>query len=199
MTRRRHEPTVAVAVVGTLAAVPRSDAALAEPVCLALVAEGPTHGWAIARLLAPDGELGRIWSLSRPLTYRAVDQLVAAGLVARKGNEPGQGRARTILAVTAAGRRRSRRWLDQPVDHLRDVRTALLVKLELRRRAGLPLAPLLEAQRDAFDPIIDRLRRQGQIDGDGDLVALWRRESATTVERFLAAALAAERDRPGTS
>jgi len=183
--------------------VPRPDAALAEPVCLALVAEGPTHGWAVASLLAPDGELGRIWALSRPLTYRAIDRLVSAGLVARTGREPGQGRARTILAATPAGRRRNRRWLDQPVAHLRDVRTGLLVKLELRRRADLEIAPLLEAQQEAFAPIVERLRRAGEDDGeagaagegDGDLVALWRRESAGTVERFLAAALAEERAR----
>jgi PadR family transcriptional regulator AphA len=180
--------------------VPRPDAALAEPVCLALVAEGPTHGWAVARLLAPEGEIGRMWALSRPLTYRAIDQLVAADLVARTGNEPGQGRARTIVAATTAGRRRNRRWLDQPVTHLRDVRTELLVKLELRRRAGLALAPLLEAQQAAFAPLVERLGSSVAADGaDGpeagatDLVALWRRESAATVERFLAAALAAER------
>jgi DNA-binding PadR family transcriptional regulator len=179
----------------TLGGVPRPDAALAEPVCLALVAsEGPTHGWALAALLAPDGEVGRIWSLSRPLTYRALDQLLDAGLVARKGSEPGRGRERTIVAATPAGRRRNRRWLDQPVAHLRDVRTELLVKLELRRRAGLPLAPLLEAQQEAFAPLVERL---ASTDASGDdLVALWRRESAGTVDRFLAAALAAERSAP---
>ncbi len=186
--------------------MPRSDAALAEPVCLALVAEGPTHGWAVARLLAPAGEIGRVWALSRPLTYRALDGLVDAGLVARKGSEPGQGRERTILAVTARGRRRNRAWLDEPVEHLRDVRTALLVKLELRRRAGLPLAPLLEAQQQAFAPIIERLGagpgaattddEPGAAD-QPDLVGLWRRESASTVDRFLAAALADERSRSG--
>ena len=180
--------------------MPRSDAALAEPVCLALVAEGPTHGWAVARLLAPAGEIGRIWALSRPLTYRSLDGLVDAGLVVRKGSEPGQGRERTILAVTTKGRRRSRAWLDEPVGHLRDVRTALLVKLELRRRAGLPLTPLLEAQQQAFAPIVERLA--GAEPGAGaadetDLVGLWRRESASTVDRFLAAALADERARSG--
>ncbi len=174
--------------------VPRTDAALAEAVCLALIAEGPTHGWAVAALLAPEAEIGRIWSLSRPLTYRAVDQLVAGGLVARKGSEPGKGRQRTILAVTASGRRRARRWLDAPVAHLRDVRTELLVKLELRRRAGLPLAPLLDAQQAVFAPMIDRLAEQAGH--DPDLVALWRRESAAAVTRFLGAALAGESDGP---
>lgn len=183
--------------------MPRTDSALAEPVCLALVAEGPTHGWALARLLAADGEVGRIWALSRPLTYRALDHLVAAGLVARKGSEPGRGRERTIVAVTAGGRRRNRAWLDQPVAHLRDVRTELLVKLELRRRAGLPLVPLLEAQQAVFAPMVERLARAEPVGPVGpagpegsDLVSLWRRESARTVDRFLAAALEAEL-RPG--
>ena len=183
--------------------MPRPDAALAEPVCLALVAEGPTHGWALARLLAPEGEIGRIWSLSRPLTYRALDQLAVAGLVARRGSEPGRGRERTIVGATPKGRRRSRVWLDEPVTHLRDVRTELLVKLELRRRAGLPLAPLLEAQQEVFSPLVERLGSSatgGAADdadaGGSDLVALWRRESAGTVERFLAAALEADRSGP---
>ncbi|HEY6533722.1 MAG TPA: PadR family transcriptional regulator, partial [Acidimicrobiales bacterium] len=169
----------------------RPETELAEHVCLALVCEGSTHGWAVARLLAPDAEIGRIWTLSRPLTYRALEQLVADGLVGRKGSEPGRGRERTILAATPLGRRRARRWLDQPVGHVRQVRTELLVKLELRRRRGLDLVPLLEAQRAAFGPLLERLEGDERDEGgDGaDLVALWRRENARTVARFLDAAL----------
>lgn len=162
---------------------------MAEEVCLALVAEGVDHGWAIGALLAPDGELGRIWSLSRPLTYRALDQLVEAGFVRRVGTEPGRGRARTVVAVTPAGRRAARAWLDAPVAHLRDVRTELLVKLELRRRAGLPLAPLLDAQDAVFAPLVAALTGGRP---PTDPVALWRRESARAVSRFLAAARRAE-------
>ena len=196
--------------------MPRTDAALAEAVCLALVVEESTHGWALARSLAPGAEVGRIWSVSRPLTYRAVDQLVADGWLTRTGRQPGGGRDRTILAATAKGRRRSRRWLDQPVAHLRDVRSELLVKLELRRRAGLALRPLLEAQQVAFAPVIQSLedadpagwsgrapstavpdREADAIDAADvvdvvDVVDLWRRESAAAAARFLAAALAQE-------
>jgi DNA-binding PadR family transcriptional regulator len=181
--------------MATLAGVPRSDAALAEQVCLALLTEGPTHGWALSQLLAPGAEIGRVWTLSRPLTYRALEQLVADGLVVRAGREPGQGRVRTILRATPKGRRAARRWLDRPVAHLRDVRTELLVKLELRRRRGLPMRPLLEAQQAAFRPIIEGLAEapvDAAVAAPVDVVALWRRESATTVARFLAAALAAE-------
>jgi molybdopterin-binding protein len=158
------------------------DLPVAEHVCLALVAQGVTHGWALGTLLAPDGPLGRIWSLSRPLTYRAVDGLVDKRLVTRRGHASGQGRDRVILATTAAGRRTAQAWLDRPVLHLRDVRTELLVKLTLRERAGLDIDELLAAQQAAFDPAIDVLTSSHDED---NLTDLWRRESARAVRRFL--------------
>jgi molybdopterin-binding protein len=164
-----------------------ADVSLGEYVCLALVDEGVNHGWAIGTLLAPDGELGRIWSLSRPLTYRAIEQLGHKGLLRRAGQAGGQGRERTVLKASAEGRRAVRRWLDEPVAHLRNVRTELLLKLVLRRRRGLTLKPLLEAQRRAFADHLDALTVTGPA---ADVVDLWRRESARAVRRFLDAALA---------
>lgn len=155
---------------------------LAENACLALVAEGLHHGWAIGGALAPDGRLGRIWSLSRPLTYRAIDALVEGGLVARTGSGAGRGRRRSLLRITARGRRALSTWLDEPVEHIRDVRTELLLKLELRQRAGLDTAPLAEAQRARFAELFASLTSGGH---GGDLVDLWRRESARGVRRFL--------------
>ncbi len=159
---------------------------LAEWVCLTLIVQKVSHGWALGTMLAPDGEVGRIWSVTRPLTYRAIDGLVDRGLVSRTGQTAGRGRDRVTLAATTAGRRLARRWLDQPVEHLRDVRTAFLVKLFLRQRAGLDSAGLLTAQRELFSPTIDALT---SADPDDDLVDLWRRESARAVRRFLDQAL----------
>ena len=162
------------------------ESSFAEHVCLALVVEGISHGWALGSTLTPDGELGRIWSLSRPLTYRAVDGLVDKGLVTRRGHAAGRGRERVVLAPTAAGRRAAKHWLDLPIDHLRDVRTELLLKLTLRQRAGLDNAAFLTAQQAELDPTIDAL---ASTDPTGDLVDLWRRESARAVRRFLEQAL----------
>src|SRR6187402_1525349 len=103
------------------APVPVDELSLAEHVCLALIAGGASHGWAVGTLLAPDGELGRIWSLSRPLTYRAVDNLVGKDLISRRGVAAGRGRDRVLLAATPPGRRLVAAWLDEPVEHLRDV------------------------------------------------------------------------------
>jgi PadR family transcriptional regulator AphA len=163
-----------------------AEVSFAEHVCLVLTVQGVSHGWAIGTMLGHDGEVGRIWSLSRPLTYRAIDRLVDKRLVSRRGHSAGRGRDRVLLAPTAAGRRTASRWLDAPVQHLRDVRTELLVKLFLRRRAGLDNVALLVAQREQFRPTIDALTSSAHRD---DLVDLWRRESARAVRRFLDEAL----------
>lgn len=165
----------------------RNDPSLAARVCLALVCEGPTHGWAVASLLAPDAEVGRIWSLSRPLTYRALDQLVVDGSIARSGTEPGGGRARTVLAATALGSEANSHWLGHPVSLPRDVRTELLLKMELRTRVGLALAPLAAEQRESFAPLLEAAGS-----ADGDFVALWRHEHLLAIDRFLAALSAVE-------
>jgi len=175
---------------GDRSAKPALSLSMAEHVCLTLIVEGVSHGWAIGSLLARDGELGRIWTLSRPLTYRAIDGLVEQALVRRTGVQAGRGRDRSVLAATATGRRAAVAWLEAPVAHLRDIRIELLLKLTLRQRLQLPTAPLLEAQIAALAPAVDAL---STAPADEDLIARWRRESALAAQRFLDGALAAAR------
>jgi PadR family transcriptional regulator AphA len=158
----------------------------AEWVCLTLITQEVSYGWALGTVLAPDGALGRIWTLTRPLTYRAIDGLVDKGLVTRTGQASGRSRDRVLLAATPAGRRLVERWLDTPVEHLRDVRTELLVKLFLRSRVGLANEALLTAQQRQFEATIDALTSPSP---DDDLVDVWRRESARAVRRFVDQAL----------
>ncbi len=162
-------------------AVPLS---LAQAACLALIAEQPQHGWAIARQLAPDGAIGRVWSLSRPLTYRAIDDLVALRLVGRKQQVPGAGPKRQLLAVTPSGRRAVSQWFVTPVEHLRDVRTELLLKMALCERAGLSTATLLGSQRSHFERRWATLTEAG-TDAAADHVDRWRYESSLAVQRFI--------------
>ncbi|CAB4879418.1 unannotated protein [freshwater metagenome] len=162
--------------------VAADEPSLAEHVCLALVAEGAAHGWAIGSLLAHDGDIGHIWTLSRPLTYRAIDGLVARKLLKRSAHESGPGRDRVVLAMTRPGRSENDRWLAQPIEHLRDVRTELLVKLTLLERSGADTRPLLIAQRAHFADLLDSLT---SASADDDLVQLWRAESARAARRFL--------------
>jgi DNA-binding PadR family transcriptional regulator len=125
---------------------------------LALLCEGDTHGWALVRAMAPQGEVGRVWSIQRALVYRTVEVVLAAGLVERAGTEQGtRGSPRTLLHVTASGRRAVERWLEEPVVHVRDLRSALLLKLLFAQRSGRDRAPLLLAQRAILTDIVAAL------------------------------------------
>ncbi len=157
------------------------ELSLAENVCLALIVQQDSHGWALGAVLAPDGDIGRVWALSRPLTYRALDALAEKDLIIRKAPTSGRGRDRLLLSPTPAGRKASRRWLDAPVKHLRDVRTELLVKLTLRTQAGMDNSSLIQQQQTEFAPAIEALTART----DADAVDVWRREHARAVRRFL--------------
>jgi DNA-binding PadR family transcriptional regulator len=160
---------------------------LAEWVVLAVVAEKPTHGFPIARLLADDGELGRIWQVPRPIVYRALTRLAESQLIAEHGNEAGQGPQRTIYAVTPAGRAAVDGWLDTPVGHFRDVRSHLLMKLALLHRRGSDPTGLLRRQQEVLVPIAEAMaaERPAPERFEATLLA-WRRANATAAISFLA-------------
>lgn len=165
---------------------------LTELVVLGLVAEKQTHGWALARLLAPEGEVGTVWTVRRALVYRAVRQLTEQGLVREAGEAPGErGPNRTLVAVTPAGRRVLRDWLSEPVAHVRELRTEFLVKLVLLDRIGADRHELVARQRQVLAPIADRLRHQADGTAGIDAVlARWRVESSEAALRFLDGLLA---------
>ena len=50
----------------------RLSLSLSEWTVLTVVSQQPTHGFAVAQLTAPCGELGRIWQIPRPVIYRAM-------------------------------------------------------------------------------------------------------------------------------
>ena len=65
---------------------------------LGLLCEAPTHGWAIAEALGPAGDIGRVYSCTRPLVYKALRQLQSDGLAEVRGTTTSDaGPARTIL------------------------------------------------------------------------------------------------------
>ena len=154
---------------------------LGEWACLGILAQGPSHGFAVAARLKPTGDVGRVWSLSRPLTYRSLEQLAARDLVGAIGEERGiAGGNRTILAVTPAGRARLLGWLTTPVAHLRDLRSELLLKLVLAEQCGVDAGPLLGRQRAVIEAISVAL-----ASAPDDVVTRWRREAAEAARRFV--------------
>jgi DNA-binding PadR family transcriptional regulator len=159
---------------------------LAEWVVLTVICEQPTHGFAIGQLTAADGELGRIWHIPRPIVYRAIGRLEEAHLIAADAVEPGRGPQRTIYRAARAGLQAVARWLDTPVEHVRDVRSQLLLKLALLDRAGQDATDLLRRQRSLLAPIARAMAadRPEQSGFDAILLA-WRRATAAATLSFL--------------
>lgn len=158
---------------------------LGEWACLGVLHQGPSHGFAIASRLRPDGDVGRVWALSRPLTYRALEQLTSRELIHPIREEPGlAGGKRTILATTRRGRGRFRTWASTPVEHLRDLRSELLLKLVLSEQSGIGTQALLAGQREMAVALSAALRAEVLAAPD-DLVLRWRSESAAAAVRFI--------------
>ena len=165
---------------------PLPELSLSDWAVLGAVAERPTHGWPVVRELASDGAIGRIWTVSRPLVYRSLATLLAAGFIEECGDAAGvRGPQRTIVRATRRGRTALRRWLDEPVDHVREVRSELLVKLALLARAGRPSDALIERQLERLAPVFAAVTRRPAGAGFESVLATWRREQALAVQRFL--------------
>lgn len=169
-----------------MAAVGR-DLAPGEWSVLALLADAPAHGWAIAKAMSRNGEVGSVWAIGRPLVYRAIDLLERRGLIARAGSEPGsRGPNRELFKATPDGREALALWLGEAVDHIRDVRSLLLLKLVLIERAGLDNRPLLEAQLAVTLPAITALEaRLGRSIGTEAIFVRFRLESTRSVAHFI--------------
>ena len=115
-------------------------------------------------------------------TYRSLDRLVTEDLAEPVRTEPGDsGPRRTVHRATPAGRRRLRRWLEEPVGHVRDLRIEFQLKLALLDRADRSPLTLIAAQRDALAPTIVALEGQGPVDH----VELWRQHVAKAAGEYL--------------
>jgi len=161
---------------------------LAEGLVLCLIGEGPTYGLALAGLLARDGGLGRIWSVPKAMVYYALQQLEFRGLIRTTGKQVSRGRARSVCEITPAGRAAAQAWLSMPVEHVRDVRSELMVKLALHDRAGADSRPLVRAQLARLHPAAAALDdRLPAATGFDRTLLLWRHEALTATMQFLAA------------
>jgi MFS family permease len=189
----RPRPIPSTPMSDTPAAPTREPAAsgatpmgLPEWTVLAVMSQQPTHGFAVALLTTPDGELGRVWQIPRPVIYRAIGRLAEASLIAPRGTEPGQGPQRTIYAATDEGRRAVGAWLDTPVEHVRDIRSHFLLKLALLHRQGADPASLIRRQREVLAPIATAVDAETPRDEGFDTTLLaWRRANAAAAIAFL--------------
>jgi PadR family transcriptional regulator AphA len=161
---------------------------LAEWLVLCLVREQATYGLVIARLLGPNGSLGQIWSVPKGSVYLALRRLEALGLIQTAGTERASqgGPARTLLKATPAGRVAALAWLSTPVEHPRDVRTELMIKLALLDRTGSDSGALVRAQLARLLPVAASLDDQLRATtGFEHTLVLWRHAAMTATMGFL--------------
>jgi DNA-binding PadR family transcriptional regulator len=161
----------------------RPTLSLNEWAVLGVLVEKPRHGYDIAAELRAGTPIGDVWHLTRQLVYRALERLEALGLVEPRRTEPSTaGPPRTVYGPTAGGRTALRGWLVTPVKHIRDVRSAFLLKLVIIEQLGLQPDHLIEAQREAFGDLLDQRAVEPPRT---DHVAMWRHHSAAAVAAFL--------------
>jgi PadR family transcriptional regulator AphA len=170
----------------------REELSAGEWAVLALLSEQPAHGFALARAMAPEGEVGQVWSLRRPLVYRALETLGRLELVRPVETQPSNsGPQRTILKVTPAGQRAVTAWLREPVSHVRDARSLLMLKLLFLTRRGAALQPLLTAQRALLSSQAERLSEAAErAEGFDHALVLWRLHNTTAAIQFTETMLA---------
>jgi PadR family transcriptional regulator AphA len=175
----------------------KKDLLPGEWAVLALLCERPAHGYAIAATMAPDGDVGEIWSLSEQLTYKTLRTLQRLRYVEVSAVKSGNGAPRrTELAATADAKRMVSRWLRTPERHIRDLRPNLLLKLYLLDRRGRSPLPLLEAQRTQLAQTIVRLEADGTESEPTALLNRWRLTMAAAAKTFVEDAIARHGD-PG--
>jgi DNA-binding PadR family transcriptional regulator len=173
----------------------KQELLVGEWAVLALLCERPAHGYAIAAAMAPDGELGAIWSLGQALTYRTLRVLRSLDLIEVAAVKPGeQAPQRVEFQATAKGKRMVTRWLARPEPHVRDLRSSLLLKVHLLHRRGRSPIELLVAQRELLAGQAKALAVAEQSDSAaGALVRRWRCTMTDAALRFLDETLDAER------
>jgi len=165
----------------------KTELSLGEWAVLGLLCAAPSHGFALAKELKADGRWGRIWTVRRPLVYRALTSLEAAGLISMdRAEESRLGPRREVFQATPTGNAAFERWLAAPVEHYRDARSHLLLKLGFVWMRGESAEPLLSAQLTIVEPIVEGLEEKLSIaEGFDRTLALWRFESAQALVRFI--------------
>jgi len=158
-----------------------------DHVVLRLVCEKPQHGFAISKELDADESLVTVMKVRRPLVYRSINSLEAAGLIRPSKTEAGvQGSERTVYSPTARGKTTSAKWLESIVEHPRDARIELLAKFVLRSRANLTNKGLAKRQRDLFSVFAQEFKaKEKAAEPNTKLVARWRYESIHAMIRLL--------------
>jgi DNA-binding PadR family transcriptional regulator len=142
---------------------------VAEYALLGLLREGPRHGYRLAAEFGAQGRLGVALRLKMSQMYAYLHKLERQGLLLAH-DEPGAAarRTRRVFALTLAGERTFDAWLAEPVEAMREMRLAFMLKLAFTLDDPVAALALLDRQRAATAAWLERLRAgEGGAGGRG--------------------------------
>ncbi|HEX2172795.1 MAG TPA: PadR family transcriptional regulator [Dehalococcoidia bacterium] len=106
----------------------------ADHAILGLLAVAPRHGYELAASFAAGGELAPVCTLGLSQLYALLHALEELGYVYSSTSPVSGGPPRKVFHVAYPGAVLFQRWLERPVDRIRQVRTDFLLKLYFSQR-----------------------------------------------------------------
>jgi DNA-binding PadR family transcriptional regulator len=96
--------------------------------------QAPSHGYDLLRHFNEGGDLAGVVRFEQPTLYATLKELAGRGLIAGHEEREGLRPPRTVYALTPAGNDQLDRWLEAPVQRLREVRLDFLLKVYFTRK-----------------------------------------------------------------
>lgn len=109
---------------------------------LALLRDGPMHGYEMARCFERD-DLAEVCPVEQSLLYTYLRNIEDRGLVTWHEVREGKRPPRKVYAATDAGRTAVETWLREPVGRMRQVRLEFLLKLYFLHQSDIRAEVLL--------------------------------------------------------
>jgi DNA-binding PadR family transcriptional regulator len=146
---------------------PTSELTLGHYAILGVLRARPTHGYEIAQRFGDNTDLSLVLPLDRNSVYTLLKDLDSQGLIQGRREVIGLRPVRTVFSLTSDARTRFLAWATEPVERLRELRSAFLLKLYFCRELGAePSARLLDAQVQttrAYLEDVSQLMRASQL------------------------------------
>jgi PadR family transcriptional regulator AphA len=161
--------------------------AAADYALLGLLMVGPRHGYELAPHFAPAGDLGLVCTLRLPRLYALLHALEELGLVICEGSVISGGPPRKVFHLTDSGRETFRRWVEQPIRRLRQIRQDFLLKLYFSRTLpGHDTARLIDGQIAACRAVAEELADTASAEPADSFAALVLHSRQVTADATIA-------------
>ncbi len=130
-----------------------------EYILLGALMDGPRHGYEIRRFM--DETLETTWFVGTSQLYLLLKKLEHSGLLKSSLRHQKSRPSKRIFALTPQGQTAFMRWLNQPIEHVRDFRFEFLAKLffffHLSLKGG---EKLIHSQIQEFEKFKKSMRKQ---------------------------------------